>query len=39
MKNPKKRRRLGKVVLKTFIWIFLAIFVFSAVGIAVVTSH
>ena len=39
MKSPKRRRRLGPVLLKTFIWIFLGIFVFSAVGVALVTSR
>lgn len=35
---PKRRARMQNVWLKAFIWVFLAIFIFGSVGVALVAT-
>ena len=38
MSNTRRRRPLGKVLMKGFVWILLAVFVLTSVGVALVVT-
>jgi hypothetical protein len=38
-KTPRRRTRGGNVLLKAFVWVLLAIFVLTSVGVALVVTR
>jgi hypothetical protein len=38
VKRPRRRARFGNSALKAFVWVLLAIFVLTSVGVALVTT-
>jgi hypothetical protein len=38
MRNSRRRRPIGKLLLKGFVWVLLAVFVLTSVGVALVVT-
>jgi hypothetical protein len=38
MRNSRRRRPFGKVLIKAFVWVLLAIFILTSVGVALVVT-
>jgi hypothetical protein len=38
MKNARRRPPLGKVLIKAFVWVLLAVFILTSVGVALVVT-
>ncbi|MDB5026359.1 MAG: hypothetical protein JWO66_48 [Candidatus Eremiobacteraeota bacterium] len=39
MSNTRRRPKLGKILVHAFVWVVLAIFILTSVGVALVTLH